>query len=231
MLVPAICTQCGSKIEVDKDQESGVCPFCGMIFITEKVINNYNVNNYDNRTFVKNIFGNEKSEADEYIKNGDTFLKLGDYKKAKAAYQKAVDMAPDNWRTWFGFVKLFTENFANLEDKKHKPFLEKAKSVADKNELQEIKSIYSKYVDAIKKERQFDELLRLKENKTLQKKKGCLLLCLLVIVLSIIFATMGWAYGKWTIDNPYIIKNEQQFKNISIKGKTDACFRLEADLM
>ena len=34
-LVPAVCTQCGAKLEVDPDQEAAVCPYCGTPFITE----------------------------------------------------------------------------------------------------------------------------------------------------------------------------------------------------
>lgn len=42
-LVPAVCTQCGAKLEVDPDQEAAVCPYCGTPFITEKAINHYNI--------------------------------------------------------------------------------------------------------------------------------------------------------------------------------------------
>ena len=42
-MVPAICTQCGGTVEVDKTQETAACPFCGASFIIEKAINNYNV--------------------------------------------------------------------------------------------------------------------------------------------------------------------------------------------
>lgn len=44
-LVPAICTQCGGKLEVDPSQEAAVCKFCGSAFIVEKAINNYTVQN------------------------------------------------------------------------------------------------------------------------------------------------------------------------------------------
>ena len=28
-MVPALCTQCGGTVEVNKDDETAVCPFCG----------------------------------------------------------------------------------------------------------------------------------------------------------------------------------------------------------
>ncbi len=42
-IVPALCTQCGGRVEVDPNSEKAACPFCGMTFIVEKAINNYNV--------------------------------------------------------------------------------------------------------------------------------------------------------------------------------------------
>ena len=42
-MVPAICTQCGGTVEVDKTKEEAKCPFCGTSFVIEKAINNYNV--------------------------------------------------------------------------------------------------------------------------------------------------------------------------------------------
>ena len=35
-LVPALCTQCGSKLEIDSSQEAAVCPYCHTPFVTEK---------------------------------------------------------------------------------------------------------------------------------------------------------------------------------------------------
>ena len=42
-MVPAVCTQCGGTVEVDKTKEEAKCPFCGTSFVIEKAINNYNV--------------------------------------------------------------------------------------------------------------------------------------------------------------------------------------------
>ena len=42
-MVPAICTQCGGTVEVNKDEETAICPFCGASFIIEKAVNIYNV--------------------------------------------------------------------------------------------------------------------------------------------------------------------------------------------
>ena len=42
-LTAAKCTNCGANIKVDETKEAGICEFCGTAFITEKVINNYDI--------------------------------------------------------------------------------------------------------------------------------------------------------------------------------------------
>ena len=44
-LVPAICTQCGARLEVDPTQDAAVCRYCNTPFIVEKAIQNYSVQN------------------------------------------------------------------------------------------------------------------------------------------------------------------------------------------
>lgn len=44
---PAVCTQCGGKIDVDDSKDAGICPYCGTAFVTEKVINQYIINVQD----------------------------------------------------------------------------------------------------------------------------------------------------------------------------------------
>ena len=56
-LVPALCPQCGGALDVDEDQEAAVCKFCGTPFITEKAIQNYNINYVTNNN-VTNVTNN-----------------------------------------------------------------------------------------------------------------------------------------------------------------------------
>lgn len=39
---------CGANLEVDREKEAGICPYCGTAFIVEKAINNYTTNNVYN---------------------------------------------------------------------------------------------------------------------------------------------------------------------------------------
>ena len=64
-LVPAKCTQCGGTVEVNKDEETATCPFCGATFVIEKAVNNYNVN-IDAKGAVKEVLdfvGDQMNES------------------------------------------------------------------------------------------------------------------------------------------------------------------------
>ena len=114
-LVPAVCTQCGAPIEVDNAKEAGICPHCGTAFITEKVINNYitqHVSNTSvNQTIVKNIYGREKTEAEEYVARGLSFLGLGEYIKAAECFEKAVKSEPGNIENHILLYRALTFDF------------------------------------------------------------------------------------------------------------------------
>ena len=64
-IIPARCTQCGAEIEVDSTKESGVCKYCGTIFITEKAINNYNT--YVTHNYAGAIINMARLDKSEYL--------------------------------------------------------------------------------------------------------------------------------------------------------------------
>jgi|GEM_PF-6780552 len=150
-LTPAICTQCGDNISVDSTKEAGVCPSCGTAFITEKVINNYTNQHIDQRTIVKNIYGAEKDEAEDYIKRAEVFLTIGDYAKAKAQYQAATDNFPANWLGWFGLIKAQTKNLKDFKDCVHHKYLLNALAVASSDDKLKIKELYKDFISDYEK--------------------------------------------------------------------------------
>ena len=102
-LVPAVCTQCGAPIEVDNAKEAGICPHCGTAFITEKAINNYITQHVSStsvsQTIVKNIYGREKTEAEEYVARGLSFLGLGNTAMRKTALRRRSKRLPGTSKT------------------------------------------------------------------------------------------------------------------------------------
>lgn len=146
-LISTKCTNCGATIQVDSDSKTGKCEFCGSEYTTQDVINNYQINNnYNTVQYVtKNINGNSALEAEEYIKNGDIFISLNDFKKANEAYSKAIELNPADCFAWFGLVKVATRNFTDFEDITHYGYYAKAKKVASRKQEEKIDEIYLPY--------------------------------------------------------------------------------------
>jgi len=143
-LVAAKCTQCGASIEVDDSKEAGICRTCGTAFITEKAINNYNT--YLTQNVTKNIYGREKTEAEEYLFNGEKFIALKDWEKAIKVFMQAAEANPSNYRCWFGLMRSETKNFTDLSNDTLTEHLEKALAVANENEKEIINTACEEYL-------------------------------------------------------------------------------------
>ena len=116
-LVPGICTQCGSNLEVDPSKEAAVCSFCGTPFITEKVINNYNTTNVTNNvTNIESLHADVVKISDERgidsrVKAAETFMSLGKYEAAEEIFAKLTEECPYDHRGWWGRILTETRNF------------------------------------------------------------------------------------------------------------------------
>lgn len=108
---PAICTQCGANIEVDETKDAGICKYCGTAFVTEKVINKYNISNTVNIQSggnTINITGNDKTK--EYLTLARRARDNEDVEKAEKFYSLVLEGKPDDWEanfysTYFGVLQ------------------------------------------------------------------------------------------------------------------------------
>ena len=118
-LVPAICTQCGAKLEVDPNQEAAICPHCHTPFVTETAINNYNTNYVTNigslHADVVNL--SDDSSRDNRVKAGETYIRLGDYGAAERVFRGLTEECPYDYRGWIGLIKTESQNYCILCDK------------------------------------------------------------------------------------------------------------------
>jgi len=103
--VPAKCTNCGGKLDVDPEKETASCPFCGTTFIVDKAIKNYQVSvntemNIDSATV--NIHG---ATAANYVLRAKAFEEDLEYPRAIEYYEKALDIDYNNEEAQLGTVK------------------------------------------------------------------------------------------------------------------------------
>ncbi len=70
----AKCTSCGANIQVDEQNEAGVCPYCKSAYVTEKAIRNYDnsISTTNNAgTIINNYY--TTSPNGETVQNGVTY--------------------------------------------------------------------------------------------------------------------------------------------------------------
>ena len=119
-MVAAICTQCGAAIKVDESKEAGICPHCGTAFITEKVVNNYVVNNtvnnvIENANIGTAIFKSGKG-VDDYFRRYIAFIE----QKKICSRNKIGDSEDD-----YGFRYCDTDCAVGIVQKMEKLFPDK----------------------------------------------------------------------------------------------------------
>jgi hypothetical protein len=154
-LVPAICTQCGAKIEVNPDNETGLCTHCNTPFITQKAITNYQINIDNSQQVTKNVtkvvYGREKSEAEDFLDSAETYMKLGEWEKANGQIKSAEALAPGNIEVWWAMFRCSTKNLNDmfLATDSHVSWdaLEKLNILAKNVQLADIKTRYGIYPD------------------------------------------------------------------------------------
>ena len=156
-LVPALCTQCGSKLEIDSSQEAAVCPYCHTPFVTEKAINNYNTTNVTNignlHADVVNV--SDDQSRDNRVKSGETFIKMNDYASAQKIFSKLTEECPYDYRGWWGLIQVYSENFTDMGINRTallniETIYSKACTVATAEEKDNMNAKYRAYYDTIK---------------------------------------------------------------------------------
>lgn len=102
-LIPAICPQCGAKIELAKNLQKGYCSFCGTEILIKDVVKNVNIIN--------------QPTVENYIILGDRAFDSVDYDGALKHYISALEIEPNNRHAIFreGICKSATSNYQEFD--------------------------------------------------------------------------------------------------------------------
>ena len=156
-LVPAICTQCGSKLEVDPSREAAVCPYCKTPFITQKAINHYNTTNVTNIGSVHADVLNmtDDNSRDNRVKSGETFIRLNDYVSAEKIFGDLTKDCPYDYRGWWGLIRVYSVDFSDMTIDGEKlssiaQLYQKAIAVASIDEQKAIEPQYEAYYNSVR---------------------------------------------------------------------------------
>jgi hypothetical protein len=98
-ITEAKCLNCGATLKVDAD---GVCQYCGTAFITQDVINNYNMTVVNNTTVNNNQYiatdnvNIVSGNFDNLYTNAIDSWNAHDYEDAYNKFTKALEFNPDS---------------------------------------------------------------------------------------------------------------------------------------
>lgn len=150
-LVAAKCTQCGANLQIDNSNEAAICPHCKTPFITEKAITNYKTyNNYKIEN--ADVYIHDERSIETRLKNAEVFFTIHkNYEKARQLFLSVADDAPDDYRGWWGLVRLETEEFTyfghrNSKFKSINEYANCALNVASVDIIQKIKPAWQEWV-------------------------------------------------------------------------------------
>ena len=111
-LVQGKCENCGGILRVDSNLKAANCPFCGVAYIVQDSINNYNTTIHNVESLhadVVNVLDESSSEA--RVKAGFAFIKIGKYDLAEKEFSYVTRVAPQNHLGWLGLIESQTNNY------------------------------------------------------------------------------------------------------------------------
>lgn len=119
-MISVKCPFCGATIKINRATNTQKCVACGNEFLLEH---------------------NEEINEQTLIDNGNIFLDFKEYKKATTCFEKACEIAPDNYAVWIGLAKAETDGFSIFNNNNFfnaEKYIEHALSVAQEEEMKVI---------------------------------------------------------------------------------------------
>lgn len=105
-LIAAKCPNCGSDVQVNPDERTTVCDYCGGTIIIKEAIKLHN-------GAVETVTG--EAEKERILKMADNCLKNGFLSEANEKYTEVSRKYPDDYRGWFGIIQCNPVSDHNLD--------------------------------------------------------------------------------------------------------------------
>ena len=143
------CSVCGGALVMSDDGEKAVCESCGMSFKKETV-----------KKMIMELAGPVQVEgiqnSTSLAERAETFLRLGEMRKAEDAFRKLTDEYPADYRGWWGLTRLtdWHRYFYNngLGDAAMPTACKRALEFAPAEAKGEIRAYFDKQVQFVKQE-------------------------------------------------------------------------------
>lgn len=101
-LVAAMCTNCGSSLQVDNEQQAAVCQYCGSAFVVDEAIQNYNVNVSGNITVNGSVININGTNIDNLLERAHQYALDGSFESARKYFNQVLDSDISNTKAQKG---------------------------------------------------------------------------------------------------------------------------------
>ena len=146
-VVNARCPLCGEDFTIAPTAVGEiVCPHCGQTIRALQAIKYYESVTESGET-AKEAHGEDYHKVRLLIDECYGLLKAERYDEAEEKAEDALRLTETDYRAYMAMVAVKTRNFTDLKDETHIEYLNKAISVADKDERAEIKSAYKNFYE------------------------------------------------------------------------------------
>ena len=167
------CENCGGILTVDPSLKAANCPFCGVAYVVQDSINNYNTTIKVESMHANVVNVSDESSSEGRLKAGDAYMKLGKFDQAEAEYKKVTELTPQNYRGWLGLIEACTFNYtkrikSNYEINKIREYAKTIQIINSGNNDNGILSIFDAYINAeiAKNNQEIEELNKRKSQNT-----------------------------------------------------------------
>ena len=111
-LVQGKCENCGGILTVDSNLKAANCPFCGVAYIVQDSINNYNTTIHNVETLHADVVTvMDESSSEARLKAGFAYVKIGKFDLAETEFRFVIKVAPQNHLGWLGLVEALTNYY------------------------------------------------------------------------------------------------------------------------
>ncbi|MBQ9414932.1 MAG: hypothetical protein IJU16_07400 [Clostridia bacterium] len=93
MIYNGTCPNCDGKLRLEEGRSFVDCPYCG------------------SRIPATQLLG----KKDRLMKNAETNMQFGEFRKARALFKEMTEEYPDDYRGWIGLVRIDTDGFTRCD--------------------------------------------------------------------------------------------------------------------
>lgn len=142
----ARCPLCGCDFYIDIQSGKATCPSCGKEISAIQALKYYQ-SVTESPEIAKEAHGEDYHTVRRLLDEARDLCLLSRFDEAEQKVNEALTLSESDYRVYMAMVEVKTKNYTDLKDESHKPFIDKAISVADAEERAEIKRAYKNYYE------------------------------------------------------------------------------------